>query len=490
MATKFKTKTAAQFRDDFLRSVRNGLITVVGIPNPNVSFGTDHYIIAEAIGKIAELASFNAITAADAQMADTATGEDLIRIGTIYGLSLKPAGSSAGNIILDSTQTVGIVNGQQLIDPNGLRYQISVGGIYADDSSVPLSSIDIGSGTNLAAGTVLRWVSPPAFVGPTALVATGGLIGGVDAESEENFRARILNRLRHPIGGGNWPQFAALAENSSTAVQKAYVYPAFNGPSTVQTCVISAPTDTNKNRDVNALIVTGTVTPAVVAGVFEGIEVTITTCVNIDADVSIGLTIPDSTSASPPGPGGGWLDGTPWPTPVDTTTNGANITAVTNSTTFTVNSAVAPTDNISQFIFITDDWQIIHSKVLFHTGSGPYNVTVETPCTGIAVGDWIFPDAVKMETYVNGLLQVFGNLGPGEITDIEGLLPHAFRRPRPTESNPSDIGPSILKFISNLGDEVLDVRYLYTPIISPPLPSNVFNGPNILVPKRIAFYPA
>lgn len=491
MATKFITKTSAQYREDFLRSVSNALQTVAGIPNPNVSYGTDHYIIGDAIGKLAEMASYNAIVAADAQMADTATGEDLYRIASIYGLSLRPAGGSAGYLVLTASNTTAIVSGQQLIDPTGLRYQVIIGGSYSDQDSVPIASIDTGSGTNIAAGTMLRWVSPPAYVDSKAPVATGGMTGGVDAEDDEGLRSRLLEKLRNPAGGGNWSQFAQTAEESSTTVQKAFVYPAYNGPSTVMVAVAGAPTTTNKNRDVNSLVVSGTVKPAVQAMAFEGVEVRVSTVQNYPISVSIGLSLPASTSASPPGPGGGWLDGTPFP---NYSPNSA-VYAVTSNAQFTVYSNAAPLVGVSRFVYIDSNWNVYHTKVttlVSNPASNLWEVIVDTPCVGIQVGDFVFPDAVNMDTYIKGLLAVFGQLGPGEITSNSNLLPYAYRRPYVSNTWSHALGPSVLKFISNLGEEVLDVQYLIPASpITPPLPSDVTLGPYVLTPypKQIGFYP-
>lgn len=493
MATsQFNIKTAEQYRDDFLRSVKNALITQSGIENPNVSYGTDHYIYGTAIGKIAELAGLNILAAADAQMADTATGEDLYRIGRIYNLSLKPAGTSVGSIVLRSSQdALGITSGQQLIDPQGLRYQVNIGGIFDNGDSIKIVSIDTGTGTNLAAGTVLRWVSPPAFVSPTALVATGGLTGGVDAETDEGLRTRILNRIRYPIGGGNWVQFADIAEKSSVSVQKAFVFPAFNGPSTVQVCVVRNVTATNKDRDVDTTIISTDINPALQAEVFEGIELLTTTPTNIPTNVSIGLSLPAATSATPAGPGGGWLDGEPFP--VYDADGYAQVYSVTSTTVFTVYSDVAPQAGVSRFVFVNpDNFKIYHTKVLSYVAgpvSNTYTVTVDTPCIGIAVGTWVFPDALNADTYIAALLEIFAQLGPGQITNLASLLPFAYRRPYVSDSFPSDIGPSILKFIVNAGDEIQDVQYLYRSGTSPAIPSSVMDGPNILVPQLIGFYP-
>lgn len=487
---KFKSKTAAQFRDDFLRTLKNGLIQL-GIDNPDISFGTEYYVLGETIGKIAEQASYNAIVAADAQMADTATGEDLYRIAAIYKLALKPASGSSGFLVFDTSNSSAVISGSQLIDPSGLRYEVAIGQLYANGDLIPINAIDTGTSTNLTSGTQLRWVSPPPFSSPTALVSTGGLTGGVNAEIDEELRARLLALLRNPPGGGNWPQFADLAEKSTSSVQKAFIYSAFNGPSTVLVSVTRAATSTNKNRDVAALTLTQTVLPAVAAGIFEGINLQLTTVQNQAIDVSFGLVLPSAITASPPGPGGGWIDGLPFPSPKSGNKYSV-VTAVVNSTLFTVESHYAPIVGSSIVYIDKTTWTVVHAKVIAFASAGSelYSVAVDTPCINIAVGNWIFPDAVNMDTYINTILNSFNALGPGQIVDINGLLPYAYRRPLVTLAPWfSDITQTFFKNLINAEEEVFDVQLLYAPTTSPQLPSDVLDGPYILVPNNFGFYP-
>ena len=494
--TNFQTKTYAQFRDDFLRSVSNALQTIAGIPNLDVSYGTDHYIIGEAIGKLAEITSYNVIAAADAQMIDTATGADLYRLAGFYGLSLKPAGGSSGFITFSASNTVAIVQGTQLIDGTGLKYQVAAGGTYANGASIPITSVDTGTGTNLATGSSLRWVSAPAFSAPTALVASPGLSGGSNAETDDQLRARVLSRLQNPPGGGNWSQFAQLAMNSSTQVQQAFVYPVYNGPSTVQVCVVTAPTSSNKNRNVNSLIVSGTVNPAIQAGVFEGMSLLTTTAVNKPIDLSVGLSLPSAVSASPPGIGGGWTDGQPFP--VNASQGYANVASVSSTNIITIVSDVPPVVNTTKVCWLSkDDWTLRTATVISSSGSGTYTIGLDTPFVSvngvsIAANDYVFPNAVNVQNYINAILDYFASLGPGQILNpgtVTNLFPYAYRRPFVGTAYPSDIGPSLLKLMNNVGPEVYDAQYLGSGARKCPFPTNVTSGPYILVPGNLGVYP-
>ena len=495
-----KIKSQEQIRDDYLRNYRNALIKR-GISNPDVSQGTEIYQKATALAILLYDASSGVPLAANAQMPDSALGDDLIRLASIYKLSLRPAGPSSGPLVLSATvdTPVAVPGGSQLLDPSGLSYQVATGGAYVNgdvDFPIPIVSVDPGDATNLAAGTVLRWVAPPPFVNPTATIGAGGLTGGANAEDIEGLRGRLLGKLQDPPNGVNWASVVETAEKSTAAVQKAFAYPGCNGPSTEHVAVVRAPTATNKNRDVDALIVSGTVVPYVTASYPEFVEVVTTTVQNYPVDVSFGVTIPDSLKASPSGPGGGWLDGNP--APVSSGTGYAAVSSAGSSTLIRVPSDVPPIAGGSVCWISTDDWVFRTSEIESVTepvpGTGTFEITLKTPFTSnngvdVAVGDWIFPAAVNMEIYVKAILSAFAGLGPYEKTNQAGVLPRALRRPRANKSWPSEMKAPVLRTLTDSGEEVQDTSFLYRSATTPPLPAAITDGPYCIVPRQIGVYP-
>ena len=333
MATiPFKIKDAATVRDDILRTLRNGLIAR-GVANPQLGPGSDYYVLATAIGNEFAVVGANTQVKADAQMPDSATSTDLDRLAAQYGLARRVSGPSVGFVTITTSANTYVPIGAQLVDSAGLRYSVTVGGTYtntAPSNIVPIQAIDKGTATNHLANDVLKWTSAPSYAAPTALVTAAGFTGGVDAEGDEDLRARLLSRLQNPPNNCNWNQIAVIAEASHNSVQKAFVYPAVNGPSTVHIAVTLAPqvlspsitalTSTAKNRDIDALngvatgsIMAGTVVPYIQGQLPEYVESIITSVTNVTHDVSIGLALPASPAAVPAGPGGGWIDATPWP---------------------------------------------------------------------------------------------------------------------------------------------------------------------------------
>jgi hypothetical protein len=193
-----------------------------------------------------------------------------------------------------------------------------------------------------------------------------------------------------PNAGGNWQTYAVLTEQSSPAIAKAWVYPAIQGGATVHIAVAAAPTATNKNRDVATATMTGTIVPAVQGALADHAAITVTTVTNIPTDIAFLLTLPDPPTASPPGPGGGWLDGSAWPT----TTAGASavtITAVTSTTVMTTDAVTSPTVGVSRIAWLSPlNWTLYTATVIGVSGtSGAYVITLDTPFVGIATGNYI-----------------------------------------------------------------------------------------------------
>lgn len=491
---QLKIKSVEEIRDDYLRTYRNGLIKR-GIADPNVSEGTEAYTKATALAQQVYVASANVPLAANAQMADSALGDDLSRVAAIYKLALRPPGPSAGPLVLAAsvTSSIAIPGGAGLIDPSGLAYTVVTGGSYAAGQSIPIASTDTGAATNLTAGTVLRWVSPPPYVNTTALVGIGGLTGGIDAEDIEGLRARVLERLQNPPNGTNWASIVAATEGASTAVQKAFAFPACNGPSTVHVCAARAPTATNKNRDIDGTVLAGTIVPAVGAAFPEFVDVLVTGAQNYPVSLAIGLSLPLSTKAVPAGSGGGWVDAQPWP--FVASLGYANAVFIDYSTAFTVASDLPAAVGSTICWLSTDDWQLRTAKVVTcSSGGSPYYITIDTAFVSnngvlIAAGDFVFPYAENMATYVKAVLDGFAKLGPGEKTASSSLLPRAYRRPLVSQAWPASLQRQFLRGLTDSGEEVADVDYLYRSITTPPLPALITAGPFILVPSQVGLYP-
>lgn len=497
---RFVVKDAITVRNDILRTIKNGLIKQ-GVTSPYVGPASDYFIIATALGNEMAVVGASCVTKADAQMPDTAVGDDLEREGELLEREKQGAAGSIGGVVLDASASSPIETGRELTDDAGLRYEVIIGGTYADGATIPIRAIDTGAATNHAEDDVLRWVSAPPYSSPTALVASGGLVNGIDAEDDEVFRARILSVYQNPPGAGNWEHVAEMAEESIASVQKGFVYPAIQGPGSLHVAVSAAPTDDSVSRVVASATVSGVVDPYVKGKLPTHVHIVTTTVTDVNTDVAIGLSLPEAPTANPPGPGGGWTNGTPWPSVDASTTFRCTVTAVTSSTQFTVDATTAPTINVTRIAWYSHSEQKLYTGLVTASSgsSGTYLITVDNPFTDIATGAYIWPECQNAQTYVDAILEHFALMGPGEKTDNVSALVRGFRHPVPSSGWSYSVGPVMLRDLSNAGDEVLDAQFLHrtdgtttktgsTGLLTPQVPAVTTDPPNQFIPRYIAFY--
>lgn len=532
----YTTKTMEQVRDDILRTIANGLRQLnqnnPNIPIPNVGPNSDYYLTATGVATEIAVGLANNTLQADNVMPDTAGGSNLDRWLNLLLLGRRAATPSKGLCTPQySASSTTIVQGAQLLDNAGLRYQVSIGGTYGTapglSPQVPVVAVDTGSATNHVNGDTLRWAgTPPAFVQPTVSVGTtglqDGLTGGFDSEVgvDEPPRQRLFAAFQAPPKSGNASQIASWCAQSTPSVQQGFVYPALLGPGTVFFAVTQAPqgtppfSSTSKNRSLPSTLISGTVVPYVQSQVPEHVFVGGASAANQPVDIAILLGLPAASTASPPGPGGGWLDGTPWPS----TLGGIavpTVGGVTSSTNFQVilpTGANGPTPGSSHISYISPNtWQLYTATVLTAVNviGSTWTITIDTPFPDIFVGAFIFPASVNQVNYMNAALGAFGLLGPGEWSTNTSVLQRAFRHPPPFPQWPYRLDANFLRQMENAGPEVLTAQWLYAftnsaplsfagvapaPAVPTGIPAANSAGivtsapPNIFVPRQIGFY--
>ena len=503
----YTQKTQKQVHDDYLRTIRNGLISI-GIPNPNTGPSSDYDKLATALGNEIAVGQANGVILSDQLMPDTAAGTYLDRWLNLFKLSRNPAIGSHGVVTITLNQPSTLITSlQQLTDTSGLRYQVSVGGTYANQSQVPIYAIDTGTATNHINGDILSWVVPPPYAAPTVTVgtpgATDGLIDGQNSEigNDEPPRNRLFNLLQNPPMGGNWSQVSNWATQASPgAVALASVYPALLGPGTTFFCVsgivnLSAtPFVANSfARTVPSALVSGTIVPYVKGQVSEHAYIQGLSSVDLPCSVAMQLALPSAPTANPPGPGGGWVDASPWP-PSNGGTAPVAISSVTSTTVITVNATTTnpPSPGATNICWVSPNtWQIYQAQVVSYTGSaGAWVLTLSTPLPGVLPNGYIFPASVNQATYLLALLGAFAAMGPGEWTNNSTLLQRSFRHPIPGTTAPYTMGATQLSAVIRSAPEVQDAQYIYQQYTTPPIPSTPVGtyAPNIFVPRFLGFY--
>ncbi|NDY41242.1 baseplate J/gp47 family protein [Dissulfurirhabdus thermomarina] len=164
---------------------------------------------------------------------DTADSDVLDRWASWWGVSRKPAAAASGQVTLTGTDGSVVPAGTALQRADGAEYTTDADATISGGSAiVDVTAAAAGQDGNADAGTTLSLVSPVAGVDSSATVATGGLTGGADAETDDDLRARLRLRVQNPPHGGAKADYERWALEVS-GVTRAWVLPGWLGAGTV-----------------------------------------------------------------------------------------------------------------------------------------------------------------------------------------------------------------------------------------------------------------
>lgn len=498
-ADLYQPRNADELVQRFLRDVRLAAISE-DQPEPPTGVGTDHWLTANGVAGMCILAFANIKAAEEDQNILTAIGDALERIRIAFGLPEVPPAAATGKLKIATVGATTIVNGQTFLYPNGVVGEVV--GTYVnpvDGSEVNVRATVPGTKGNLKADQRVRFISPPINVTTEARVSQGTpLTGGTDGEDDERKRDRILNVLRNKPAGGNWGQLRQTALDALGSVLDCYVFPALGGPASVKIVPVKD-MDPSENDFSRSLSASGlaVVRSAIQALLSAGIEAVIQASADEPVDVSVLLTIPESAQSG--GNGQGWTDIAPWPSLEAGDAGKVTVTAPpTNPSVITV-SALSPTAAVGGQTSIawwsSADRKFRTALVLSTSGAaGARVLTLDRPLvdsTGAypAAGDYICPAAQNLEGYGSTWIDIFRTFGTGENTDDSDRLPRARRHPYAASEDPSSITNAVLTQLVRKFPEITDYEFGYTSTTAPTVPSTTATAPNILIPRRLAFYP-
>lgn len=157
-------------------------------------------------------------------LALTATGEDLDRIGAEYGVVRKPAFAAVLGISLPALDgTIISVSNAFIGDANGVRY-LPDAQVVASGGSANLivTAREIGVAGNLSVTDTMTIESQVAGVESIATVTAVDTLG-TERETDDAYRERILDEIRTVGGGGNAVDYRRWAEETP-GVRRAFPY--------------------------------------------------------------------------------------------------------------------------------------------------------------------------------------------------------------------------------------------------------------------------
>ena len=234
MGSEIVTYTRDQHKSRYLRSYK------LYVPDADVGPKTLPDAEAASHADSCAILYYNVKIAGENQNLVDSTGEKLLKKAKAVGIDGKlPATGAKGFVLVSAGPTGGNIpeNAELRYVAKSLRYRCTVEGVYKTGDPCPIEGIDTGDETNLPAGTVLEWTSPPGGINSEAVVieqADGeGLTGGHPEESDGELVDRILARQSNPPASGNDADYAdAVRKTPNVPVAGVWTHPCIDGPGT------------------------------------------------------------------------------------------------------------------------------------------------------------------------------------------------------------------------------------------------------------------
>ncbi len=163
----------------------------------------------------------------------TADENNLEKHGDEYGVNLIASVEATGIGATTGTTGTVIPIGTQLQTTDGVKYTTDAEVIIvAGTANLDLTAMEGGDDGNQDVGAILTFVSPIVNVSSQVTIDADGLTGGVDEETTEAWRERILLRKQFPPYGGSEPDFNQWMREYA-GVTRTWVFPSYNGIGTI-----------------------------------------------------------------------------------------------------------------------------------------------------------------------------------------------------------------------------------------------------------------
>ena len=428
----------------------------------NVLPGSEAWLRARAIAAVVVPAFANNKLGLDAVNPLTAQGDDVINGAAAQGVLQRAASPATGYITAQVVSgTVNIPDGHPGTMSDGTP--ITVFGAHpgiANGDPVLVTTTTTGEDANQVFGSPGTWDN--ASIGALKnkfTVAAGGLSDASDADTVEEVRQAWLERLANPGKGGNAAHVCELARGASASIASAWAYPGLT-PGSYGVAIMGATGD----GALSAAVVTQAAA-AIVAELPGHSNLNCTTITPQPVDVVIKVHAPLPKNAG--GPGGGFLDATPWPNdtvPIVKATSYNSTTGV-----LTTNGASLSGLAIGNHIGIWDPdfedssgnavgkmYEFVVSEAL---DPGTVTIKVNGGFPKDFTDCYISAGSTNLVNWAASAVAAFATLGPGEKTSNIFLLPRSARKPDESVRGPQRLESRILNDIQSAHDEIADIGW-------------------------------
>jgi len=162
---------------------------------------------------------------------DTAEAEFLARWASIWGVTRKPASTATGSVTFAVSSGAVIPSGTLLQALDGVQYQTTADAtVTVPTATASVAALVAAAAGNRTTGQTLTLTSP--IVGVQSSATAGALTGGADLESDDDLRARLIDRIQQPPHGGDAHDYVTWALEVP-GVTRAWCFPLELGEGTV-----------------------------------------------------------------------------------------------------------------------------------------------------------------------------------------------------------------------------------------------------------------
>lgn len=364
--------------------------------------------------------------------------------------------------------------------------------------TLTLEAVEGGADTNPAIGTVLTWENAPANAEVTCEVATN-FTGGLPAETDAEFAARIEEAQRLRPGSGNRAHFRAWARQASNAVESSFVYAcALNAGAVVVAIVQKRGTAVGPlARIPSAATLADAVaylTPPGSPVVPGNVKVVVVPAVSEPSNVSLRVGLQR-------GAGGGWADISPWPR-ASVTYPLAKVTTVSSQTDIRITTDVAPTfalpstgSNLPKLMIwngASSRFEQLQLSTVSLISTNVYRLQLSAaPSFTIALDDVVSPYTDQHEGVALAVEAYMDGLGPGELVNLStSVLAHrAYRFPKTSQEYPFKLNSRIASdLLEALGGAAGDVELVSASVTTPTVPNSPTTGPSLITIGELGIY--
>lgn len=230
-------RTMSQIRSEILRDQANLDDTV------DTSSDSDNYV--RATGTASAVEGLYQLQAYQTRQLfpDTADSEYLHRHAALRRIFPKPAVPSQGKVILAGlVGSTGDTDLQFVVGNKRYRITTPVTIGATGTATVTAVALDTGAASNLSPNAIGQLSAAPA--GISSQITVLSMVGGLDAETDDQLLARLLDRLQRPPAGGNVADYRTWAMEIA-GISDAFVFPHRGGIGRVDVAVISGSSQAN-----------------------------------------------------------------------------------------------------------------------------------------------------------------------------------------------------------------------------------------------------